>query len=189
MTVKELYACLELDETASEEDIKRQYRALALKYHPDKNPDDAEAATRRFQKISHAYSILGDPKKRRDYDRQGDEDDCYHRRAHFDQSDAEFFFDLFFQMATRGDFMFGGARHGPRSSHRYFEDDDYVYLGFRGERAKSPSPPTPRVDLCAAYRADVGGSGERRMCGKCKSVFYCNQICQKNVFRNHKKLC
>ncbi|GAB5569966.1 dnaJ homolog subfamily C member 5G isoform X2 [Prionailurus iriomotensis] len=65
-----LYAVLELKKGASPEDIKKAYRNLALKYHPDKNPGDAQA-TEIFKEINTAHSILSDPKKRKIYDRHG----------------------------------------------------------------------------------------------------------------------
>ncbi|XP_014448580.1 dnaJ homolog subfamily C member 5G [Tupaia chinensis] len=65
-----LYAVLELKKGASPEDVKKSYRRLALKYHPDKNPGDAQAAEI-FKEINTAHSVLSDPKKRRIYDRHG----------------------------------------------------------------------------------------------------------------------
>ncbi|XP_019492477.1 PREDICTED: dnaJ homolog subfamily C member 5G [Hipposideros armiger] len=65
-----LYAVLELQKGASPEDIKKSYRNLALKYHPDKNQGDAQAAEI-FKEINTAHSILSDPKKKKIYDRHG----------------------------------------------------------------------------------------------------------------------
>ena len=61
-----LYADLEIQESASADDVKRAYRALSLQWHPDRNPDPT--ATARFQTISRAYETLGDETKRREYD-------------------------------------------------------------------------------------------------------------------------
>ena len=64
------YDILGLSPDAAEEDIKRQYRKLALKFHPDKNKD--EGAQEKFKEISVAYDVLGDPEKRKLYDQYGE---------------------------------------------------------------------------------------------------------------------
>ncbi|VDD81237.1 unnamed protein product [Mesocestoides corti] len=67
-----LYAILGIERGASEADIKKAYRRLALKWHPDKNSDvNKEEAEKRFKEISAAYEILSDAEKRRVYDRYG----------------------------------------------------------------------------------------------------------------------
>ncbi|MEZ5076615.1 MAG: molecular chaperone DnaJ [Solirubrobacterales bacterium] len=66
----ELYKTLGVDKDASEEEIKKAYRKLARKYHPDRNPDDA-VAEERFKEISAAHDVLGDPEKRKEYDEAG----------------------------------------------------------------------------------------------------------------------
>lgn len=61
------YATLGLQDTASDADIKKAYRKLAMQYHPDKNPGDT-GAEEKFKKIADAYATLGDPEKRKAYD-------------------------------------------------------------------------------------------------------------------------
>ncbi len=70
MNYKDYYAILGLDKNASEEDIKRAYRKLAMQYHPDRNPGD-KAAEEKFKEINEAYQVLSDPQKRAHYDRLG----------------------------------------------------------------------------------------------------------------------
>jgi molecular chaperone DnaJ len=70
MAQQDLYRVLGVDKKASQDEIKKAYRKLARQYHPDRNPDDASAEAR-FKEISAAYDVLGDPDKRKDYDRQG----------------------------------------------------------------------------------------------------------------------
>ena len=57
-----------LSRNANEADIKRAFKKMAIKYHPDKNPDDPEGAKAKFQEVSLAYETLADPEKRRVYD-------------------------------------------------------------------------------------------------------------------------
>jgi curved DNA-binding protein len=70
MEYKDYYKILGVARTADEKEIKRAYRQLALKYHPDKNPDDPQAEER-FKEINEAYEVLGDPSKRAKYDQLG----------------------------------------------------------------------------------------------------------------------
>ena len=70
MDFKDYYATLGVTKTASEADIKRAYRKLARKYHPDFNPGD-KAAEAKFKEINEANEVLGDPEKRRKYDELG----------------------------------------------------------------------------------------------------------------------
>lgn len=67
------YKTLEVSKTASEAEVKKSYRKLALKWHPDKNPDNLEEANKRFRELSEAYEVLSDQKKRQIYDKYGKE--------------------------------------------------------------------------------------------------------------------
>lgn len=62
------YEILGIERTATLEDIKKAYRKLALRWHPDKNPDNREEAEKRFKEIAQAYEVLSDPQKRSRYD-------------------------------------------------------------------------------------------------------------------------
>ena len=66
---KDYYAILGLDKSASDEEIKRAYRKLALQYHPDRNPENRNEAESKFKDITEAYGVLINPSKRREYDR------------------------------------------------------------------------------------------------------------------------
>ena len=67
MGANDLYARLGVSLDASQDDIKKKYRELAIKWHPDKNPGNKEAEEQ-FKSISKAYEILSDPRKRWEYD-------------------------------------------------------------------------------------------------------------------------
>ncbi|MGC8489912.1 MAG: molecular chaperone DnaJ [Acidithiobacillus sp.] len=67
---RDYYELLEVSRTADDGEIKKSYRRLAMRYHPDRNPGDAQAEER-FKEISEAYEVLSDPQKRQAYDRFG----------------------------------------------------------------------------------------------------------------------
>ncbi|XP_037549879.1 dnaJ homolog subfamily B member 6b [Nematolebias whitei] len=69
----EYYQILGVRKNATQEDIKKAYRKLALKWHPDKNPDNKEEAEKKFKELSEAYEVLSDENKRSLYDRYGKE--------------------------------------------------------------------------------------------------------------------
>ncbi|MDD6805156.1 MAG: molecular chaperone DnaJ [Clostridiales bacterium] len=110
---RDYYEVLGIDRNADEASIKKAYRALAKKYHPDMNPGDAEAE-KKFKEASEAYAILSDPEKKRQYDQYGHA--AFEQgggAGGFDFSGADFgdiFGDIF------GDFFGGGRSRGGRSN-------------------------------------------------------------------------
>ena len=110
---RDYYEVLGIDRNADEAAIKKAYRALAKKYHPDMNPGDAEAE-KKFKEASEAYAILSDPEKKRQYDQYGHA--AFEQgggAGGFDFSGADFgdiFGDIF------GDFFGGGRNRGGRSN-------------------------------------------------------------------------
>jgi len=104
-----LYDVLGVSPTASADEIKRAYRRQAMKWHPDRNPDNRSEAEIRFKEIGHAYSVLSDPITRRAYDEAAFEGkDAFEARGDAFSSDDAFatfletILDLAFGMALRG---------------------------------------------------------------------------------------
>src|SRR5436190_14610077 len=71
MEYKDYYQILGVDKKASQKEIKKAFRKLAVKYHPDKNPGNKEAENK-FKLINEANEVLSDPEKRKKYDRLGE---------------------------------------------------------------------------------------------------------------------
>ena len=70
MSKRDYYEILEVSRSATADEIKKSYRKIAIKYHPDKNPDD-KASEDKFKEAAEAYEILGNDEKRRRYDQYG----------------------------------------------------------------------------------------------------------------------
>jgi curved DNA-binding protein len=117
---KDYYAVLGVAKNADQETIKKAYRKLALKHHPDKNPGDKKAEEK-FKEITEAYAVLSDPEKRKQYDQFGDTG--FHQR--FSQEDIYRNFDVGdifreFGFGTDDIFshLFGGGARGRTSFFR-----------------------------------------------------------------------
>ncbi|MBI5250097.1 MAG: J domain-containing protein [Desulfomonile tiedjei] len=120
MAGKDLYAALGVKNDATAAEIKKAYRKLARKHHPDVNPGNKEAEEN-FKKISEAHDVLSDPEKRKIYDEFGEEG----LRAGFDPGQARQFRQ--WQQAGRS----GRTTGGPGFSAEYFTDQDGTrYSGF-----------------------------------------------------------
>lgn len=93
---KDYYEVLQVSKDASEEDLKRNYRKLALKLHPDKNK--APGAAEAFKAVGNAFAVLNDKEKRRQYDLYGPEEantrsaSTSHRHTYY-QSDEGYYYD------------------------------------------------------------------------------------------------
>lgn len=106
---RDYYEVLEVTKSASVEEIKKAYRKAALKFHPDKNPGNAEAEVR-FKECAEAYEVLSDPEKKARYDQYGHEGlrgQPMHDFSHMDVGSIEDLFSAFF-----GGNPFGGSRGG-----------------------------------------------------------------------------
>src|ERR671938_2112512 len=106
MAAKNLYEVLGVSKGASQDEIKKAYRKLARKHHPDANPNDA-SAEERFKEIQGAYDVLSDPEKRKQYDSP----------TRFAGSPPDFNFDGF-DMGDIGDLLGGLFGRGQANAQR-----------------------------------------------------------------------
>ena len=80
MDYKDYYKILGVAKTASQDEIKKAFRKLAVKYHPDKNPGDKKAEEK-FKEINEANEVLSDPEKRKKYDQLGENWNRYQQQG------------------------------------------------------------------------------------------------------------
>jgi molecular chaperone DnaJ len=109
-TKRDFYEVLGVAREATGDDVKRAYRRLAAKFHPDKNKDDPQAEAK-FKELAAAYEVLGDPEKRSRYDRLGHAGLEGVNLHDFSGAGVQSIFDLFGDIF--GDGLFGGRRRGP----------------------------------------------------------------------------
>ncbi|KAF7286320.1 dnaJ heat shock protein family (Hsp40) member B6 mrj isoform X1 [Rhynchophorus ferrugineus] len=134
------YRVLEVPKSATTVDIKKAYRKLALKWHPDKNPDNLEEATKKFKEISEAYEVLSDDSKRKLYDNRSSRTttsrSSRNYRSYFDLHNP--FSQRFFDKKRRMYDTYGKeglANGGARSRSRHDDDfdrfDSFGFFSFR----------------------------------------------------------
>ena len=112
MSKKDYYDVLGVAKGASKDELKKAYRKLAMKFHPDRNPDD-EQASEKFKELSEAYEILSDDQKRQTYDNFGHEG--VNSSFSSSQGAADAFSDIFGDIFSD---IFGGGSGGGRGSSR-----------------------------------------------------------------------
>ncbi len=128
---KDYYKALGVSQETTNEEIKKAYRLLALKFHPDRNPGDKEAEER-FKEISEAYGVLIDPEKRKHYDFVYNTPFEAGRRPDFSYTQEEIFRDIFNNPMSSDVFSELGrefSRMGLRFDDRFF---DHLFFGGRG---------------------------------------------------------
>jgi molecular chaperone DnaJ len=167
------YETLGVARSASAEDIKKAYRALALKYHPDRNPDNKKDAEAKFKEASEAYQILSDPDKRAQYDRFG--------HAAFGQGEgfggfdfgagASMFEDVLGDLF--GDFFGGGrrtrgGRRGTRGEDLRYDLEIEFDEAVNGAERQIAIPRTTTCSTCGGNGAKPGTEPET--CASCRGA-------------------
>ncbi len=158
MSKRDYYEVLGIDRDATEKDIKKAYRRVAMKYHPDRNPDDKEAEDK-FKEASEAYEVLADPQTRAAYDQFGHDAVSgnagagaggFGGGANFSDIFGDVFGDIFGG---------GGGRRGPArgSDLRYHLDVD-LEDAVRGTESKIRIPTLVPCDTCDGSGAKKGSS-------------------------------
>jgi molecular chaperone DnaJ len=156
-SVKDLYETLGVAKGASQDEIKKAYRKLARQYHPDANPGDS-TAEERFKEVQHAYDVLSDPEKRKQYDRFGSQNG----RGGFGPGGVNFEGFDFADLGDLGDIfggLFGGrGRAQQQRGQRGSDLEVDVRLSFE-DSLKGVETTIP-VQLETACR-ECGGSGAK----------------------------
>jgi molecular chaperone DnaJ len=174
MTEMDYYAILGVPRTAEANEIKKAYRQMALKYHPDRNPGDRESEDR-FKKAAEAYSVLIDPKKRSIYDRyglSGLRGEGFGGFTGFNSSIFEDFEDI---LGNFFNFGFGdifGSRVRTRSSYPQRGRDLVLELNLSLQEAAfglEKEIKVNRMEWCETCKGSKTKPGtEKAICGQCR---------------------
>jgi curved DNA-binding protein len=177
MSSNDYYKVLGLTKNASAEDIKKAYRKLALKFHPDKNPGNNEAEEK-FKEISEAYAVLSDPQKKAQYDQFGSTG--FHQRYSQEDIFRGFDFgDIFKDMGVGSEDIFsrifgGGFQGGTRFHTRKQRGENFsmdLTVTFReaatgGEKRVSFLREGVREELSVKIPAGIANDAKLRIQGK-----------------------
>lgn len=181
---RDLYEILGVDRSSDKKTIKKKYFELAKKYHPDQNPNNAEA-TKKFQEVSQAYEVLGDDEKRKRYDQfgfRGVQDDASAENAQAQNARAE---EIFRNMMSE---MFGGGGGRPFSgfegmfgngkSEQVNGDDISLRMKISFDEAARGASKTVEYETlkscspCKGTGSASSGKPEYSNCSSCKGTGY-----------------
>ena len=175
MAKRDYYEILGIAKSASEQEIKKAYKRLAMKYHPDRNPDNKEAEAK-FKELSEAYEVLSDSQKREAYNRFGHEG--VHAAGGTSGFGADQFSDVFSDIFS--DFFGGGSTRGRQRNSGARSGSDIGYdlsvsleQAYHGDKIKIKLPTLVSCTTCHGSGARSGskpsacttchGSGHVRM--------------------------
>ncbi|HVN70734.1 MAG TPA: molecular chaperone DnaJ [Desulfomonilia bacterium] len=166
MTKRDYYEILGVSKSATPDEIKKTYRQLALKYHPDRNPGDHEAESR-FKEAAEAYEVLHDDEKRRLYDQYGHEGlsrTSFHEFTSFDDIFSSFS-DIFGDMFGFPGGRRGGRRRPIKGADLRYDTSITLEEAATGTEIELDIPKTEVCEECKGTGAEAGTSPER--CSTC----------------------
>ena len=168
--MKDLYEILGVNKEASDDDIKKAYKKLAVKYHPDKNPGDKEAEEK-MKEINNAYTVLSDSENRRKYDMGG-----------FDMGGGGFdpFADMMSKMRDFGFRGFGGTQNG---GFQQKGRDIKLDLGITLEEIYRGVTKKIRFNHSVGCKTCSGSGGKENTCDACNGQGVMTQVVQTPIGR------
>ena len=185
---RDYYEVLGVDRNASDDDLKKAFRKLAKKYHPDANPDNKEEAEKKFKEVNEAYEVLSDPQKRSMYDRFG-----FNAPGNSEPGGGGFYssytsgFDGFSDFGDFGDLgdifssFFGGGSSRSRSTNRVRRGADLKVSisitfeeAFSGVQKEISINRNEKCSSCSGTGAKAGTKAER--CSVCNGTGKIRQV-------------
>ncbi|MCX7913209.1 MAG: molecular chaperone DnaJ [Thermodesulfovibrionales bacterium] len=191
-TSKDYYKILNVSKDASQDEIKKAFRKLARKYHPDLNPGD-KSAEEKFKEINEAYAVLSDPQKRKEYDSYGTTFEGFEGFTNYDFKETFEFGDIF------GDLFSSLGKKG-RPAYERGED---IYAGIELTMEEAFKGVTKPITYTRSINCDAcGGTGAEsyEKCDRCdgsgnlkvsKGFFRMAQLCPEcgGTGKRHTSLC
>jgi len=169
---RDYYDVLGVDRSASEDDLKKAYRKIALKYHPDRNPGDKKAEER-FKEANEAYSVLSDAEKRRAYDMFGHAAGAAQAGGPGGFGQAADFSDIFGDVGSLFEEFFGGGGGKKRGQRAQVGRDLQYNMTISFEESifgKEADIRIRRNEPCGSCRGTGAKGGETRACAACRGA-------------------
>lgn len=173
-TTRDYYEILSVERTADGEEIKRAYRRMAMKHHPDRNPGDADAETK-FKEAAEAYEILSDDSRRKVYDQFGHEGlrrgggPAAHDFSRMDATDIFSMFNDIFAGGMGGGNGFGGGRGAGRGQVRGYDLETEVVISLTDVlKGSEEEVEFTRLDVCEKCAGSGAKPGSKPIkCSTC----------------------
>lgn len=187
---RDYYEVLGVDRNADADEIKKSYRKLALKYHPDKNPD--AKATEMFREINEAYSVLSDPIKREQYDRYGhvfDENQSFSSKNYGFNADFSSIFDDLFTDAFSS--FFGNHQRRNQRRAKSPENGEHIEVSLTIDFLEAALGAKKTINIAQLVTCDeCGGSGSKSSkLETCPTCHGSGKVTQRHAFLTISSTC